>query len=776
MIHYRPVALTLGFAIALFVSASQSRPAGAQNKRPMTFMDVMELRQALPPAISPDGKWALYALSAPDWKAAKSFTDIYLVSLDAGLPSTRQLTFTKDKNEASPRWSRDGKYFVFASNREAPQSAQNQNQLYLMRPDGGEARKITEAKDGVGAFAFSQDGKWLAFSAGKEEEQQIWMLPVSEIDSARPKPLTKHATPVNSWQFSPDSKRIYFLSPDALSKENKERVEQKFTVRIRNEEAPLSHLWSIDLDSKQESRLTSSADYSVSDVTVSKDSKWLGFRGTPKDRYMRTVTETTIYADLYLLEAASGKIERLTDNKEIGESPLSFSPDSSMIAFSASDDFNYFRNTRVYIRPVAPGTGKSGHGNPEQGSQWKKLGSDLDGDVSVGFWSGDGKTIYFNEGWRAANQVFSVSVETGKVTQLTKEKAVLAATQDEDTKTILINYSDPTTPSNWYTASLRQIGARSTWKQITDSNPQAKNIAVGETEEIEWKSSDGKMVGGVLVKPVNYEPGKRYPLIVQIHGGPAGASTLNYNASYGNYSNVFAGAGYVCLLPNYRGSINYGEKFKMEIGGDYFRLGYDDIMTGVDHLISIGLVDGDKMGVMGWSAGGHWSNWILTHTDRFKAISSGAGAMNWISMYAQSDIQRNREYYYGGKPPYEDFDKYWNVSPLKFIKNAKTPTLIHVVDGDPRVPRPQSEELHMALKKLGVPTEFFVYPGTTHGIADPRNQMVKMVAEFNWFEKWIRGKQGWFEWKDLLQTLKDEKPEEKKGEVKSEAGSPEDQR
>ncbi|HKC88222.1 MAG TPA: hypothetical protein VKG02_19705, partial [Blastocatellia bacterium] len=425
------------------------------------------------------------------------------------------MTFTKDKNESSPRWSRDAQYFVFASNREAPQSNANQNQLYLMRPDGGEARKITEAKDGVGAFAFSRDGKWLAFSAGKDDDQQVWILPVAEINSAQPQQMTKHATPVVSWQFSPDSKRIYFISPDSSSKENKERVEQKFTVRIRNEETPLNHLWAIELDSKKETRLTSGADYSVSDVTISKDSKYLGYRGTPKDRYQRTVTEAAIYADLYLLEVATGKIERLTDNKEIDESALSFSPDSSTIAFSASDDFTYFRNNRVYIRPIQSGQG---------GGQWKKLGGDFDGDVSASFWSEDGKTIYFNEGWRATNQLFSVSTETGKVTQLTKEKAVLFATLDEDTKRLIINYSDPATPTDWFTAPLNQINNRATWKQITDSNPQVKNLALGETEEIEWKSSDGKMVGGVLVKPVNYERGKRYPLIVQIHGGPASAS------------------------------------------------------------------------------------------------------------------------------------------------------------------------------------------------------------------------------------------------------------
>ncbi len=748
-------------AVALVLFTQTIHSTSAQSKRPMTFMDSQELRQPGAPAISPDGKWALYSLSVPDWKAAKRSTDVFLVSLDGGVASTRQMTFTKDKNEGNARWSRDGKFFVFASDREAPASAPTQSQLYLMRPDGGEARKITEAKDGVGQFAFSKDGKWLAFSAGKSDEQQIWALPIAEIETAKAQQLTKHATPISSWQFSPDSRRIYFTSPDTADKTNKERIEQKFTVRIRNEESPLSHLWALDLAGNKESRLTSAPEYSVGNVTISDDAKWIGFNGTPKDRYQRTVTEAGIYADLYLLEAATGKIERLTNNKEIGESGLSFSPDSKWIAFSASDNFEYFRNRRVNIRPVA-------------GGQWKELGDGFDGDVSVNFWSADGKTIYFNEGWRATNQLFALSTETGKVTQITNEKGVATVLQDDDTKRLIVNYSDSNAPTNYFVAaSLSSVGNRSSWKQLTDANPQIKNIALGETEAVQWKSSDGKMVEGVLVKPVNYERGKRYPLIVQIHGGPAGADVLRFNPGYG--SQVYAGAGYAVLCPNYRGSVNYGERHKMEIGGDYFRQGYDDIMTGVDSLIASGLADGDKMGAMGWSAGGHWSNWILTHTDRFKAISSGAGAVNWISMYAQSDVQRNREFYYGGKPPYGDFAKYWDVSPLKFIKNAKTPTMIHVVDGDPRVPRPQSEELHMALRKLGVPTEFLVYPGNTHGITEPRNQMVKAVAEFNWFEKWIRGKQNWLDWQELLKTVKDEKADEKKDVKRTQGGSSEDQ-
>jgi dipeptidyl aminopeptidase/acylaminoacyl peptidase len=741
------------FTLFLFISylSAFAQTPTTSTKRPMTFMDVIEMCSVGGTAVSPDGRWLLHTLTVPDWKSAKSYSDIYLVSIDRGVESSRQMTFTKGKNEATPRWSRDGRFFVFASNREAPESKSSQNQLYMMRPDGGEAMKITDAKEGVGAFAFSKDGKWLAFSAGKDDEQQIWIVSVADIEKEKPKQLTKHSAPITSWQFSPDSKRIYFLSPDSVDKANKDRKEKKFDVRIRNEQSPPVHLWAYDLDTKQETRLTSGTEYSVSDVTISKDSKWIGFRGTPNNRYLRTVTEANSYSDLYLLEVATSKIERLTNNQDIGESAVRFSPDNSMIAFSADDDFTYFRNNRAYVRATT-----------DRGGKWKKLGANFDGDVNVGFWSKDGKTIYFNDGIGATNQLCALSVESDAVTQVTSEQASLFVSKDDDTETLLVTYSDPVTPQTiFYVPFLDKIAERASWRRLTNSNPKVENIALGETEVVQWKSSDGKMVEGILVKPVGYEKGKRYPLIVQIHGGPAGAVTLGFNAGYGYYSHVFAGAGYACLLPNYRGSSNYGEKHKMEISGDYFRQGYEDIMTCVDHLINVGIVDGDKMGAMGWSAGGHWSNWILTHTSRFKAISSGAGAVNWISMYAQSDIQRNREFYYKGKP-YDNFEHFWDVSPLKYIKNAKTPTLIHVVDGDPRVPRPQSEELYMALTKLGVPTEFFVYPGSTHGIPDMRNQMVKMVAEFHWFERWINGKPSWFEWKELLSTLKEEKEEGKK--------------
>jgi len=744
----KSLALITFFALSLTPSSAWQT---AGSPRVMKFMDIIEMQSVSNASVSPNGKWVLYTRTTTDWKGAKRFSDVFLVSTERGIPSTRQMTFTKDKNETSPRWSPDGAFFVFLSNREASESRSTQNQLYMMRPDGGEARKIVDAKEGVNTFEFSKDGKWLVYSAGKEDERQIYALAVGKIESEKPIQLTKRSAPITWWMISPDSRQIFFLSPDSVDKSNKERKEKKFDARLRNEDSPVALLWSVDFDSIKETKLVDTQEYSINGVTLSKDGKWLGYRGIMNDRYKKNITEASIYGDLYLLELATRHIERVTENAEIGESSLQFSPDNKLVAFTADDDFTFFREEKIYVRRIN-----------DRGGTWKKLGSEHDQSLSISFWSEDGKDIYFNGGWNATVQLFAVSTETGKVRQLTNVQGVAFTNYDDATKVVLVNYSDPTTPSNIYIVpSLKQIGNRAQWKQLTDSNPQVREMALGKTEAVRWKSSDGTMVEGVLVYPVGYEKGKRYPLVIQIHGGPAAASLLSFNASYGTYVHVYAAAGYFCLLPNYRGSTNYGEKFKMEIGGDYFRQAYDDIMLGADHLINGGMVDADRMGVMGWSAGGHWSNWILTHTDRFKAISSGAGAVNWTSMYAQSDIQRNREFYFGGKP-YDNFEHYWDVSPLKYIKNAKTPTLIHVVDGDPRVPRPQSDELHMALVKLGVPTEYFVYPGNTHGITEMRNQLVKMVSEFNWMEKWINGKDRWLDWKELLSTLKDENDEGKK--------------
>ncbi|MGQ0713075.1 MAG: S9 family peptidase [Gemmatimonadaceae bacterium] len=748
------VALPFLLGTLLALPASAQTPTAA--KRPMTFLDMQHMRQVESPTPSPDRKWLLYTVSTPDWKEAKRQTDIFLVSMERGVSSTRQLTFTKDKNETSPEWARDGSFFVFASDRDAPSGSVTQNQLYLMRPDGGEARKITDAKEGVSTFAISKDGKWLAYRSGKSGEEQLYRLPIAGIDSAKPEQLTKQTAGVGVWRWGPDSRRIYFVTADTIDPDEKARLEKKFTVSIRNMETPLSSLSALDLDPAKTTRLTRDTTITVTAFEISNDGKWIAFRGISSDRYKRNITEQNINADQYLLEVGSGQIERLTNNAEVGESVPSFSPDGQWVAFSAPDDLTRYsmKNQRAYLRRTS-----------DRGGQWRKLGTSFDGDVTVGFWSADGKTIYFNEGVRATNQLMALDIARDQVRAVTDERASLVVDRDEDSGALLLFYSDPRTPSTLFTlATPEQAAKRSSWRQLTDANPQVRELALGEEEEITWKSVDGKTVGGVLVKPVGYRPGERYPLIVAIHGGPASADVLGFNGGYG--SQVYAGAGYAVLRPNYRGSTNYGEAHKTDIVGNYFPPGFNDIMTGVDYLIAQGIVDSTRMGVLGWSAGGHWSNWILTHTDRFKAISSGAGTSNWISMYAQSDVQRNRQFYLGDKLPYDDFEAYWAQSPIRYIRNAKTPTMIHVVKGDPRVPSPQSEELHMALKRVGVPTELFVYPGESHGIPDPRNRLVKSMSEMAWMDYYVRGSGKRFAWRDVLRTLEDEAEKAKEAEAK----------
>ncbi len=730
--------------LAAVLAVTWSGQVSAQQ-RTFTFMDVQELKRAGSWVPRSDGALMLYTVTTPDWADADSQSDIHIVSLEEGVSSNRRLTFTDDKNETQPTWAPDGSFFVFVSNRDSEESGGDQ--LYMMRHDGGEAQKITEAEEGVSGFNFSPDGSWLVYRSGESGQEQLFRISVADLTAGEAEQLTEGEAGVEQWDFSPDGNRIYFVRADDFDEDEKLRVKEGFTVEVKNATTPLSKLWSIDVISSTESPLTTSELYSVDAFTISPDGRWIGFTGGSPKRYERNITQARLYTDQYLYEVGSGRVERLTENYEVGESGLSFSPDSRWIAFVAPDDMERYSmtNSRMYVRTV-----------DDSGGAFRKIGSDFDESMRAGFWSDDASTIYFNAGVKVTTQLHALDVQTGQVRQLTHERAALSVSRDEDSGVILIGYSDPVTPPTVFTtASVDGVADRSSWVQLVDANPQVRDIALGEEVEINWTSTDGKTVGGVLVYPVGYSEGTRYPLIVAIHGGPASADQLRFNGGYN--AQVYAGAGYAVLKPNYRGSTNYGNAHRTDIVGDYFTLGFDDIMTGVDYLIEQGIVDSERMGALGWSAGGHWSNWILTHTDRFKAISSGAGTMNWISMYAQSDVQRNRQFYIGDDFLYGNFDPYWDQSPLKYVTDAETPTMVHVVEGDPRVPSPQSVELHMALKKLGVPTELFMYPGRSHGIPDPRNRLVKAVSEMAWMDHYVRGIGEKFEWKQVLETLEAKK-------------------
>jgi dipeptidyl aminopeptidase/acylaminoacyl peptidase len=709
------------------------RLGGAQRaKPPMDFADIIRFASLQGAELSPEGRWVVFEVQRtefPDWKRV---SDLFVVSADGR--TTRQLTYTEGESESGPRWHPKGGLIGFTSSREG-----KKRQLFLIRPDGGEARRVTDADDGIGAWAWSRDGGRLAYIAGPEGKRQVWLLPGDGAGKAEQ--LTKHSTEVRDFAWSEDGRSIFFVAPDQPDSTRRKRMKEKVDVRVMNEPEPPAHLWTVEVATKGEKRLTDGA-YRVSGLDLSRDGRWVAFRGTPLDRYadMRA-------SELYLLSVESGKIERLTDNF-VGEQ-ASFSPDSRLIALTADRAFRYGNLSRVYLRPVGGGT-------------WRELGQGTDRDVGLDFWSADGRRIYFDGSDGVNRNAYELDVQTGAVRPVTRVEGVVGTAKPPESESVLIRYTDPQSPTDLYLAPLAQLGRREQWVRLTKLNPWTDSVALARYETVRWRSGDGAPVEGILVYPLNHDRARRYPLVVQLHGGPASAYQNSFSASHGTYTHILAARGYAVLQPNYRGSTGYGEVFQSAISGNYWPLAQDDIMSGVDALIARGIAHPDSLGMMGWSAGGHWSNWTLVTTDRFKAISSGAGVANWISLYAQTDVQATREYYLGGdaardaaNKPWDDFEHWWAESPLKHVKRAKTPTLLHNGEKDERIPMTQNQELHMALKKLGVPTEFLVYPGQPHGIQEPRYQLVKMMAELGWFERWIRGREPWLDWERVLAVTRD---------------------
>jgi dipeptidyl aminopeptidase/acylaminoacyl peptidase len=700
--------------------------ASAAEKRPMTPLDVVKLRRLGAYAPSPDGRWLLYAQTVPNWDKGQNFTDLFLARTDGSVH--RQMTFTPEADETPFAWRRDSAAFAFLSARDGGKT----RQLYLLSITGGEARRLTSEKDGVAGFDFSRDGRWIAFLGGPETHRTLKLIDLTQ-EGFPVKELLKHDTPIEAWLWHPASDRIYFTAADRDETVHVRRARLGFDVTINALERSPRNLYSVEIASGTKRRLTRETDFSFSELKISRDGLRLACTGRPTRRYATQWDE-----EVFLLELDTGLLRRITDNKQ-PEGGLQFSPDSNWLAFTLPEAAEEQRATRLHLVST-------------RGTERRVLFQGWDYDGGLAFFAPAGDAVYFSATIGVNRQAWRIRLTGGAPERLTDGDQFLNLSRDPDSGLVLVSRSTPAQPEELFAAPLDHLAAPERWIRLTRLSEQIEEFLLGSYETIRWKASDGAEVEGILIKPVDYQPGRRYPLIVQVHGGPAGTSTNSFGGGYSTYPHVFAGKGYAVFQPNYRGSSGYGERFRRQIAGDYFRQGFDDIMTGVDYLIARGIADPDKLGHMGWSAGGHWSNWALTHTDRFKAIATGAGAVNWVSMYAQTDVQPVREFYFRGTP-YENGEHYRALSPLTYIKNARTPTLILCGKEDPRVPNAQSRELYIALQKLGVPVEYLEFPGTAHGITKPRYQLVKMIAELAWFDKWIGGAPGWIDWDKVLETL-----------------------
>jgi dipeptidyl aminopeptidase/acylaminoacyl peptidase len=298
---------------------------------------------------------------------------------------------------------------------------------------------------------------------------------------------------------------------------------------------------------------------------------------------------------------------------------------------------------------------------------------------------------------------------------------------------------DSSHPADVYIAALSARGSvRTEARRLTKMNSQVESFALGRVETVKWKSSkDGREIEGVLIYPIDYEAGKRYPLITSIHGGPEGAYQLSFMASYSEFPHVYAARGYASFFPNFRGSSNYGYEFASANVGDLGGGDYQDIISGVDYLIERGIADPARLAIKGYSYGGYMSGWIIGHTDRFKVAVFGAGLSNAISYYSQADIQFSRETLHQGTP-WRNNQNMIERSPVFYLQNARTPSLIYQGEKDERVPLPQSLETYMGLKKAGVTTQLIIYPREGHGLREPAHQLDKMRRELEWVERYIR--------------------------------------
>ncbi|MGH9657287.1 MAG: S9 family peptidase, partial [Bryobacteraceae bacterium] len=404
------------------------------------------------------------------------------------------------------------------------------------------------------SFAFSRDGKWLAYRSGRGETGQIHLYDMAK-DKAEA--LTKHSTGVGTFAWAPDSSRIYFTAADERDEWERRRMDLKFDVRLVDAPRQAEHLWEVALD-KNEKRLTS-GDFSVRRFNVSRDGAWIGLSGGTLDRHWGGL-DGSQRADAYLLETATAKLERLTDN-QVPESPPQVSPDGRLVMFTSTEDFAPFRRSRAYVRPV-------------RGGQFKKLAGGSDEETSSAVsWSRDSRRLYFTNGRGLNTHLFAQDVDSGTLKQLTDRSGGLAAAYHADSDLFVLTADSPSRPRDYYVSGVEDLGSEARWRRMSDANPQVADMDLGAYEAVRWKSSDGQMVEGILVKPLGYKEGQKVPLIVQVHGGPAGAYINNFSGGYGTYVHVFAAGGYAVFQPNYRGSTNYGEKFRMEISGDYFRQG-----------------------------------------------------------------------------------------------------------------------------------------------------------------------------------------------------------
>ena len=660
---------------AVFVATT----APAQT-RPVTIDDVLALRAVAAPTLSPDGTAVLFTVRQwHDGEGGKkdARTHLWRAPADGSVPA-RQITFG-ERGDSQPGWSPDGRYMSFVSSRGKQNGQDAKAQVWVMRSNGGESWPLTEAGESVEQYAWSPDGQKLAYTT---------MDPVPADDKA------------------------------AIDRRDDERQYERPARPV--------HLWVIDLDSKTPTRITSGTDFTIQGAL-----SWA--RGG--DLVAFTAGASALLRDgrrdIYVANLETKAAEKISTNFGPDTTPR-FSPDGRQLAYLAE---------LVTAPPIGDGTPRGTVAQSRvmlydlRTKETKDVTGTLPVDPGTPHWTPDGARLVFTAGTRAYTEAWSLEVASGRATQLTTGRTLQIGTFSADGTRVAVTMDTPTAPTDVHVADA----TFTTLRKVSDANPQARDFALGATEVVTWKSKDGLEVEGVLLKPVDYDPARRYPLLVVAHGGPAGAYVNNYRVGGLEGGQVWASQGWAVFYPNPRGSTNYGEKFLKANVADWGGGDFADIDTGVDALIARGVADKDKLAHIGWSYGGYMTAWTITQTQRYKAAMVGAGLTNMWSMYGTNDIPNVLIGYFGGIANKETLPLYLNRSAMTHIDNVTTPTLILHGASDDRVPVGQAQELFRGLKDRGKATDLVFYPREGHGISEYYHQQDRLSRIRAWVTGHVTG-------------------------------------
>jgi dipeptidyl aminopeptidase/acylaminoacyl peptidase len=643
------------------------------------------------PQISPDGKTIAFVQTTPDLEGDKYRSHIWLVPA-AGITSPRQFTFGESKDRA-PRWSPDGKFIAFVSDRDK----EKKDQLYLIAIAGGEARRLTDDALKPSAPVWSPDGMLIAYTS---------------------KIATKESKAANNVRDDSDVKAYTRLNYKS------------------NDEGLWDYGWRqicVLTIADGKSRQLTRGNFNHTAPTWSPDSKTLVFSAN------RTANaDEKNISDLWSAPAKGGELKRLTRRKGPTLAPA-FSPDGKWIAFVGhQNEYETVTEASVYVMPTRGGLAKKvtlGFDRTYGGGLATDLRSSEHAPAAP-IWSQDSRTLFFVATDGGASNLYAVSSQGGAVKPVTRgAHHIFGCSFSRAAKCFAFVASDALNPNDLFVAS-----ANGTTKRVTRVNEKWLNTTqLSKPERFRVPREKGWFVEGWLMKPMGWKPGRKYPAILQIHGGPHSG----YGATFFHEFQVLCAQGYAVIFTNPRGGAGYGQEFAKCTRQDWGGGDYRDVMAAMDFALSkYPWIDAKRCGAAGGSYGGYLTSWIVTHTDRFKAAVSMRALNNWYSFYGTSDIGHHfaSNWYVGGEP-WNNAEEYLAHSPIAHIAHCKTPTLILHSEKDFRCPIEQGEQFYIALKKLGVPTEFVRFPDETHELSrsgKPKHRRERLERIVAWFKQYLK--------------------------------------